>query len=166
MWGNIVSVIFLLFSSTSIPKQEIRQRFAQSVESKKSAQALIVSLEKMDQSPFVSGYCGATKMVMAKHVLNPFSKLNYFNQGKKMLNQAIEKDRSNVELVFLRYASQVKAPKVLNYNEHIDADKKQIVSTILTNSRQVDKTLLKNIVMFMKTQEISTDERTKLINLL
>jgi len=42
--------------------------YARAVESKQTAQNLLSILEKQEQSAFVLGYKGATKMVMAKHV--------------------------------------------------------------------------------------------------
>ncbi|MDQ8003241.1 MAG: hypothetical protein REI64_00500 [Pedobacter sp.] len=137
--------------------------YAKSVESKQTAQNLLATLEKQEQSAFVIGYKGATKMIMAKHVFNPITKLNYFNTGKKMLNKAIEKENNNVELVFLRYATQVSAPSILGYNSNIEADKKQILSGL--NSDKLDEQLAKTIISFMKKQELTLEEKQQLTGL-
>ncbi len=134
--------------------------YARAVESKQTAQNLLSILEKQEQSAFVLGYKGATKMVMAKHVFNPFTKLSYFNAGKKMLNTAISKDNGNVELVFLRYATQMSAPSILGYNRHIEADKKLILRS-LTND-EIDEQLAKTIVSFMKQQKLTPEEKLQL----
>ncbi len=134
--------------------------YAKSVESKQTAQNLLSILEKQEQSAFVLGYKGATKMVMAKHVFNPFTKLSYFNAGKKMLNTAISKDNENVELVFLRYATQVSAPSILGYNHHIESDKKLILKRL--NNNQIDEQLTKTIVSFMKQQKLTPEEKQQL----
>lgn len=134
--------------------------YAKSVESKQTAQNLLSVLEKQEQNAFVIGYAGATKMVMAKHVFNPFTKLNYFNAGKKMLNKAISKDNNNIELVFLRYATQVSAPSILGYNDHIDTDKKQILNGL--NSQKIDEQLANTIISFMKQQELTPEEKQQL----
>lgn len=150
-----------LFTETS--KQNIRLMYAKSVESKQTAQNLLSILEKQDQDAFVLGYRGATKMVMAKHVFNPFTKLNYFNAGKKMLNAAISKDHNNVELIFLRYAIQVSAPSILGYNAHIEADKKQILKGL--SNDQIDGQLAKTIISFMKQQKLTPQEVQQLTNI-
>lgn len=137
--------------------------YAKSVESKQTAQNLLSILEKQEQSTFVLGYKGATKMVMAKHVFNPFTKLSYFNAGKKMLNTAISKDNENVELVFLRYATQVSAPSILGYNHHIESDKKLILQSL--NNSQIDEQLAKTIVSFMKQQKLTPEEKQQLTSI-
>lgn len=134
--------------------------YAKSVESKQTAQKLLSILDKQEQDAFVLGYKGATKMVMAKHVFNPFTKLSYFNAGKKMLNTAILKDSENVELVFLRYATQVSAPSILGYNGHVEMDKKLILKSL--NNDQVDEQLSKTIVSFMKQQKLTPEEKQQL----
>jgi len=91
---------------------------------------------------------------------NPFTKLSYFNAGKKMLNTAISKDNGNVELVFLRYATQMSAPSILGYNRHIEADKKLILRS-LTND-EIDEQLAKTIVSFMKQQKLTPEEKQQL----
>ena len=162
MWFKLivlfVSAFFLSFGDSS--KQNIRSLYAKSVESKQTAQSLLSILEKEEQSAFVLGYKGATKMVMAKHVFNPFTKLSYFNSGKRMLNIAILKDNNNIELLFLRYATQVSAPAILGYNNHIKADKRQILKSL--NNDQVDEQLAKTIISFMKLQDLTPEEKQQL----
>ncbi|WP_113662192.1 hypothetical protein [Pedobacter nanyangensis] len=151
----LISAFFSLLADSS--KQNIRSMYAKSVDSKQMAQNLLSILEKQEQSAFVLGYRGATKMVMAKHVFNPFTKLSYFNAGKKMLNTAISKDNDNVELVFLRYATQVSAPAILGYNRHINMDKKQILNSL--GNHEIDEQLAKTIISFMKVQELTPQEQ-------
>jgi len=165
MWAKPVLIFIstLFFISTDSTKQNIRTMYAKSVESKQTAQNLLAVLEKQEQSAFVIGYAGATKMVLAKHVFNPFTKLNYFNTGKRMLNKAIAKDNNNVELVFLRYATQVSAPSILGYNSDIDADKKQILKGL--NNNKLDEALSKTIISFMIRQELTPEEKQQLTGL-
>ncbi len=137
--------------------------YAKSVNSKQVAQNLLEMLETQEQSAFVIGYAGATKMIMAKHAFNPISKLNYFNAGKKLLNKAIAKDNNNVELVFLRYATQVSAPSILGYNSHIETDKKLILKSL--SSENLDEQLIKTITSFMKRQQLTPEEKQQLVGL-
>ncbi|MFN0290962.1 hypothetical protein [Pedobacter helvus] len=135
--------------------------YVKSVDSKQTAKGLLVILSKQEPSAFVMGYTGATKMIMAKHVFNPIAKLSYFNTGKKMLNAAIAKDNNNVELVFLRYATQVSAPAILGYNDDVEADKMLIFKSL--NRKQVlDQELVKTIVAFMKQQKLTYTEKQQL----
>lgn len=165
MWVKPVLLLIstLYFLSVTPNKQNIRIMYARAVESKQTAQSLLSMLEQQEQNAYVIGYTGATKMIMAKHVFNPISKLNYFNAGKKMLNTAISKDNNNVELVFLRYATQVSAPPILGYNNHIETDKKQILKGL--NTDEIDETLAKTIILFMEQQQLTPNEKQQLIRL-
>lgn len=162
MWVKSVLVFIstIIFISTDSSKQKIRDMYVKSVESKQTAQALLSILEKQEQNAFVLAYTGATRMMMAKHFFNPITKLSYFNTGKKMLNQAIATDNNNVELVFLRYATQVSAPSILGYNSHIDIDRKKILKGLSNN--EIDEKLARVIISFMKQQELTAEEKQQL----
>ena len=137
--------------------------YVKAVTDKQQTQSLLNLLGKQEQTPFVMGYTGATKMIMSKHAFNPFTKLSYFNAGKKMLQSAIAKDKNNVELLFLRYAIQVSAPSILGYNEDINTDKKQILTAL--NNENVDEKLAKSMVSFMKDQQLTAGEKQLLLNI-
>lgn len=74
-------------------------------------------------NPLFFGYRGGATMIMAKHVFNPFSKLSYFKKGKNILESAIQADKNNVELLFLRYTIQTSVPSFLNYSNNKEKDK-------------------------------------------
>ena len=59
---------------------------------------------------------------MAEVVSNPYTKLSYFNDGKKLIDQAIKMDPKNAELRYLRFMIQQNTPDFLNYSDDINAD--------------------------------------------
>ncbi|WP_199118032.1 hypothetical protein [Pedobacter sp. ASV28] len=142
--------------------QSIRDMYVKAIESKKSTEQLLNILEKKEQTPFVIGYTGATKMLMARHTFNPFKKLSHFRTGKQLLEKAISKDAENVELIFLRYAIQVSLPPILGYNEHIETDKNYILKT-LQKQELKEKHLEIAIVNFLKKQQLAPAERQQLL---
>lgn len=71
-------------------------------------------------------------MLMAKHVINPFSKLSYFKKGRIMLEKAINTDKNNVELRFLRYTIQTSVPAFLNYSQDKKQDKEFLISSLVS----------------------------------
>ena len=79
--------------------------------------------EHKDKSSTAQGYFGVATMMQAKVYSNPFTKLSYFNQGKKILEDAIVSAPDNMELRFLRYAVQVKVPAILFYTQWIEQDR-------------------------------------------
>ena len=157
--------IYLFFTSifTDGFKENVRDMYVKSVTDKQQTLVLLNLLAKQEQTAFVLGYTGATKMIMSKHAFNPFTKLSYFNSGKKLLQSAIAKDKNNAELLFLRYAIQVSAPGILGYNNNISTDKKQIL--IALNNQSVDEKLAKSMVSFMKDQQLTAGEKQLLLNI-
>ncbi len=119
---------FYCFFAFSIDEVELRKRFYQSVESVDVAKKLIYDLNKSSDSNVLNeGYKAATMMVMAKHVINPFSKLKYFKDGKKILENVIKNSPENLELRLIRFAIQTNVPQFLGYNNEIINDKNLIL---------------------------------------
>lgn len=137
--------------------------YAKSYQCRQTTQELLKLLASQEQNPFTLGYTGAAKMMLAKHAFNPLTKISSFNSGKKLLNLAINKDKTNAELIFLRYANQVSAPSFLGYNDDIEADKQQLLKSLA--SRQIDEQLAKTVISFMQQQKLTASEKQQLVNL-
>ncbi|MDF2436189.1 MAG: hypothetical protein K0Q95_565 [Bacteroidota bacterium] len=90
-----------------------------------------VSLAGVSDNLFM-GYKGAITAAMANHVTSKAEKLKLFNSGKKLIEQSVNTDSSDVELRFLRFTIQTNCPKALGYNKQISSDKKFIVSNFDT----------------------------------
>lgn len=91
-------------------------------------------------SSLLAAYTGMSYLIKANHSWNPYNKLSYFTKGKTYLNLAIENDKKNVELRFLRFCVQTNAPLFLGYSGDIGDDK----STILSGYATLKDTDLKN----------------------
>ncbi len=103
---------------------EIRGLYIKAAEQEAAGKKLLEITEGYNvQQPVFFGYKGAGHMMMAKHVINPFSKMSHFNKGKKIFTAAIDRDPGNVELRFLRFSVQAEAPGFLGYKENIEEDK-------------------------------------------
>ena len=127
---------------------QVRELYKEAAKSETACKDLLAILEPYDQNnnALYLGYKASATMMMAKHSLNPFSKLSWFNKGKRMLETAIKASQKNVELRCLRFAAQSNIPSFLGYHDHIKLDK----TFILEKYSQVkDETLKKNIVTFL-----------------
>lgn len=76
-----------------------------------------------DPDNTIIAYRGAITAAMANFSTSKKEKLNLFNSGKKLLEQSIAADSSNIETRFLRFSIQSNCPKLLNYNKNMKADK-------------------------------------------
>jgi hypothetical protein len=80
------------------------------------------------EKTLLSGYRGMSYMIKANYSWNPYNKLSFFNKGKDLLDEAIQKDPANIELRFLRFCVQTNAPAFLGYSGMIGQDKAVILS--------------------------------------
>lgn len=111
---------------------EVRELYQKAAMDENACRQLIELLKPYHglNNPLLLGYKGGANMMMAQHVLNPFTKLSYFKKGKDMLHRAIEQDAKNVELRFLRFAAQTKAPAFLGYRHKITEDKTFLLESV------------------------------------
>jgi hypothetical protein len=152
-----VYLLLLLLAGNSyatIPtKSEVRSSFQNAAEKEASCRALIKMLEGYDEknNPLLAGYKACATMMMARYVFNPFTKLSYFSKGRSLLEKCIAADKQNIELRFLRYSVQRKAPFFLNYRSSLKQDEGMITQALL----HVEDTELKQIIVdFLKSEKV------------
>ena len=143
MGMNLIACFLIIFSDSYYIVNDpsinsIRLKFHNSTSSEKVCKDLIRELEPYNEknNPLLFGYKGGATMLMATHVINPFSKLSYFKKGRIILEKAIQADKNNVELRFLRYTVQTNVPTFLEYSSHLDKDRlflNQAVSGVKDN---------------------------------
>lgn len=132
----LTTVLFFLHplnSSSQIPPLEkVREQFFGMNQSKDGALNLYFRLKPLDLSgsPVLLAYRGAASAAAAGSVSGVNKKLNYFSNGKSELEQAIKRSPGDVEIRFLRLATQVNAPSFLGYHSSIDQDKSIIINLL------------------------------------
>jgi hypothetical protein len=70
--------------------------------------------KKVDNSNM--GYLAVACMMKSNHASFPFTKLKYFNKGRKLLEKAIELNPHSMELIFFRFEIQRRLPAILAYD--------------------------------------------------
>lgn len=127
----ILAQQFSLLGNT-LPIKELRRMFDRSTRSEQECERMIKALDTYNEknNPLYYGYKAGAVMMMAKHVINPFTKLSYFKKGKNMLESAIKTDKNNLELRFLRYTIQTNVPGFLNYGQNQRQDREFIISSL------------------------------------
>lgn len=146
------------------PMDDVRKLYQQAATQETSCEELIALLQPFDENnnPLLLGYRGSATMMMAQYVLNPFSKLTYFKKGKDLLHQAIEADRMNVELRYLRFTAQTNAPAFLRYRNKIEEDKTFLVKSV---SLLGDQSLKNLILGFLKRSEFLSEGEKKALEI-
>lgn len=135
----LIAEIFFLTSFNVNVLDEVRANYNKFVSNKELCEKMILELTKTkNNSATHLAYLGGLQAIWANHVFNPISKLNTFKEGKKNIEQAINKEPENAELRFIRLSIQKNTPFFLRYKsnilddtEFIKKNRHQIRSAIL-----------------------------------
>lgn len=127
----IISLHFILTHPTSDLK-EMRRLFEELNKSKTSATLLRdVSVNCQNVAPSLKqAYLAAAEMALSQYKPNPISKISAFNSGKKLLEESILSDSSNVEIRYIRFTIQDNVPFILGYNGEKAGDKLFLINKI------------------------------------
>ena len=123
-------VLLLLLSSSvcfsqSLVLNQLRASFLNADQSEKQCNALInQSVKWIDSNDIAKAYHAVALMISSQFKLNPVSKWNTFKHSKNKLEELIAINNSNLEMRFLRYCMQKKAPSFLNYKDKIEEDER------------------------------------------
>lgn len=165
---KFIFTFYILITSSVLFAQpptlaKVRALYALTEKQENACKELLHILDPYNEknNPLFLGYKSSATMMMARYASNPFSKLSYFNKGKKMLEKAVKADMNNIELRSLRFLVQSNVPSFLGYNDEIDLDK----SFIVKNAHTVkDPELKQNIIYFMTRWGKLTPAQRTLLN--
>ncbi|MFN3444461.1 MAG: hypothetical protein ACK44D_01865 [Bacteroidia bacterium] len=157
--GVVLLLVLSSFTTANLSITEVRNVYEKAIYSQQIAVDLIDKLNASNNNTFL-GYKGAVTMIMAKHVFSPYKKLNYFKNGKEILEQAILKEPLNIELRFLRFSIQSNSPKFLDYHSNLFSDKSFLLKEVKTIN---DTDLKQRITKFLlNNNEVSKAEKLTL----
>jgi hypothetical protein len=111
--------------------EKIRRLYLQSSNNYSKLDSLNYSLSNYKKTNnLMSAYYGVNLILKSKYLKNPFKKIEYFEKGREILEDAIIKEPDNIELIFLRYTVQKKTPSILMYKKDIEEDYQFIKSEL------------------------------------
>lgn len=152
--------IFLLFSvfpfmvnsySQDNRYAEIRRNYFEELNPSGAAKLIsTVNTNKLDNDPLGMAYLGAAYSASAGDESLPLGKLRKFNKGKDLLENAVARKPLDVEIRFLRMATQIMSPAFLGYKGDIENDKKLILLTFnLVEPNHPNSYFYRHICTFM-----------------
>ncbi|BDD04891.1 hypothetical protein [Aureibacter tunicatorum] len=108
-----------------------------------------LELGKGSSNPVVEAYMASATMKMGKYTMWPNKKIAYFNEGKDVMESLIKEHPDNVEIRYLRYLIQAKAPSFLGY----DKDKTKDCDFVMKNlkSSKIPKAYQETMLNCIKT---------------
>ena len=161
-WALILSFLLTGWTRPTPSVQEVRQLYDRSVADESACRKLTGMLKPYtaENNPLLAGYRACATMVMAKHVFSPVAKYSYFKEGRSLLEKAISKAPSGIELRFLRFTVQTNLPWFLNYNDEISTDKKFLLRSL---PGVTDLALKQKMIRYFNSSaELSKEEKKQL----
>jgi hypothetical protein len=160
-------IILTIISPTSNAHSidELRKTFQLAVESSSVTDKLSSELSKITKPDAVTlAYIASVEALKAKHTWNPMSKLQYMENHKKIMTEAVRKSPNNLEIRYLRFNVQYNVPAYLGYSGNIEEDKKFIIDAFLNKKFDTtNKNLIKEVYAFMiQTKSLSAEEKLKM----
>ena len=145
-----IIILILLFNINFVYTQNIknvRELYLISYNNKSTCDSLsnyLNKLEKKDNT--IDAYIGANNLLISKFSNNIIKKFKYFEEGKKIIEQAIKNDPKNIEIVFLRYLNQKNSPWFLNYNQNLVEDYDFLIKNLSFISDPYFKNVIQKIL--------------------
>ncbi|MFD2284622.1 hypothetical protein GJU39_02945 [Pedobacter petrophilus] len=143
----------------------LKSDLVKAVENSKLTESLLVKLNKLpNKTALTTAYIGTLEALKAKHAWNPYSKIKYVKVSMQTMQSAINMDKENMEIRFMRFSIQHYTPSFLGFSKDLTADRKEIVKHYQNGNFGVaDQTLVKNVARFMVDSNRCTPEEVKIL---
>lgn len=165
---RIVIVIFFLaskfsFGQTTNIEKELKRLYYNAIENEDSTELLLSKTSSINESSasILLGYKAMANLLSAKFAWLPTSKLSYFNEGKALLESAIKKDPSNVELIFFRFSTQIESPSILGYKGMIDKDRIFLIENFKLEEDPMVRKIMKDFLI--QKGECNNDQKIRIL---
>lgn len=118
----LVIWIITIGANTFAQPDNIRHSYI-SARNQEGIRNFLASSEKLNLNVSAEkGYRGVALAMYADIADGVYTKLDYFNRGKDLLEAAIQEQPNNAEIRFLRLTVQAEAPFMLGYSGEIEED--------------------------------------------
>uniref|UniRef100_UPI0040499268 hypothetical protein n=1 Tax=Fulvivirga sp. TaxID=1931237 RepID=UPI0040499268 len=115
-------------------------------------------------TPVITAYEAAAKALIAKHSWNPVTKVSSLKEAMALLNKAVDLDKMNLEIRFLRLYIENSLPSYIGMKDNIAEDKKLIVENIqLLDSSDLNADIIQYILKYMSTEVACTSDEMQVI---
>jgi len=134
------------------------------VEDSKLTDSLSNKLNKLqNKNGLITAYAGTLEALKAKHAWNPYNKIKYVKLSLKTMQKAIDLDKENMEIRFMRFSIEHFTPGFLGFSKDLTLDRKEIVKHYQSNNFGVaNAELIKNVAKFMIESKRCTPAEIKI----
>lgn len=135
------------------------------VDNSKLTDSLYNKLTKLsNKTALITAYIGTIEALKAKHSWNPYNKIKYVKVSLKTMQKAIDLDKENLEIRFMRFSIEHFTPGFLGFSADLATDKKEIIKHYQNRNFGIaDDELIKNIAKFMIESKRCTNEEIRIL---
>ncbi|WP_162989979.1 hypothetical protein [Chryseobacterium sp. 6424] len=141
---TLFAVILYLFVNAQ-DVSTYRALMQEGADSETAAASLVDKSKKAFEAtkkPIHEAFYAMGNFMLAKHSSNPMRQFSYFKKGRTALDNAAKKEPANLEIRFLRFMTQERAPGFLGYNKDLKSDKAFMLAEY---KKSTDQELIKRI---------------------
>ena len=159
--AGVLNILNLISFQTTDDVKQLRTAYYEASINEDAAIAFNQQLENVgDENPLKLGYKAMSQLMLCNYGINPFTKLANFKNGKNTLEKALNLDKTNTELHYLRFTVQTNVPSFLGYSDNIETDKNILLVSLPTLK---DEDLFDKIMAYLLSSEYCTQEEKKLL---
>ena len=115
-------------------------------------------------NPTVTAYEASAKALVAKHSWNPITKITSIKESMNLLNKAVDLDKMNLEIRFLRLYIQNSLPDYLGMKDNMEEDKKLIIGNLdWLDHSGLNADIIKYIVGYLSSSIVCTSDEQKVL---
>lgn len=160
---GILTLVSLGAYSNPVDLQFIRKQFFKAIEDEKVTKEMVEKMTAIpDKNPTLLAFQGGFEYLMAKHLGNPYKKMDYLGKAEKTLKAAVAKEPNNPEIRFLRFSSQHYLPEFLGMSKELNADRIAMVKNLLAFAKHPDNKLSAEVIarFLVQSKRCSPEELT------
>ena len=114
--------------------------------------------------PIVTAYEASAKALLANYSWNPVSKISYLKEAKVLLAEAVQRDKENIEIRFLRFYIENSIPAFLGLSKNIEEDKSVILDNIDSFDRNaLEPGIVDFIIGYMTSPDVLDKEEIQVV---
>lgn len=142
----------------------LKTNLVKAVESSALTDSVYQKLIKLpNKTALLTAYIGTLEALKAKHSWNPYNKIKYVKVSLKTMQKAINMDKEDMEIRFMRFSIEHYTPAFLGFSKDLAIDRKEIVKHYQSNNFGLaDEALIKNVAKFMIDSGRCTNEEIKI----
>lgn len=174
---NIILLAFVLFCASALSGNEftkrlhdIRTSFYIAVENEDTTLSAISYIEEHfgtdtdEYPPVVLAFYADLTGLLGKHAISPLTKFNHVKKAIGLINTAVSKDSTNLEIRFLRFSFFNTIPPLFKVAKQRDEDCCFVVNALhQTDYSDVPKNVQRDMMIYMLTgTKLKPDMRNRL----